>query len=607
MEEVTQIAPQHQPIRWTIDAPAPAAESKAFWKNLRHFYRTGEKPASKHEMKLSSALSHLLPEKEAAYPFALPGEKASLSIALDEHTPFYFLDHLMDANQKENRTAFKAKLSTLIEGIHRLLGLKVQQTEAEQLKQTYDFAAELFAFDKMAKMMPKGAVDEISPERLSRLKKVIEALQKGLDHFKEQNGLLIIDKTAANTFKSKELFITAGIAIRESDAFDQTQRLFREQMSSFASLIKAYRIAGLEVEGAYQEDVHNEYFDHFSWHRLLPEELSLFQPIVLIVNQDYVFDDLSSFSKLLASNQPVKVIVVNHELISRPRPQLGWEDASHQFRQELAALCIAHRNVYTMQSSLDDPNFLLSGLRGLLQATYPALCHLSIPKEKGSNSMDNDLLTRAENAGRYFPRMIYDPRTVQDWGGRLDISANNQPKQKWPIYNLKVNTSADAAATIAVAFTYADYKAMYAEKVRELMLIPSAYYTEHLVPLGDYLGLPEEQLYGKVPYVLLIDENDQLFRAAVPNVWVVSCQERLDYWTFLQEIGGMSQTAAPAAASVKIAPKTTKGEEGMEAKLKADYDAKLAQVQEGAVAQAAERIIAALLNDEELSPQSAGK
>ena len=602
MEEAPKIAPTDQPIYWNKQAPAAAAEAKAFWESLRHFYRTGEKPKSKEEPKLRSALSHLLNGGVNSYPFVLGSEEAQISLELNENTPFYLLDQLISANQKENRKSFKTQLSSLIDRINGLLGLSVETTEAEQLSQTYDFAGEMFAFEKMAQMMPSGSIGQVSKARMSRLKAVINIMQKGLDFFNGQNGLLIVNENFEKELRAKQLFKEARMITSEGDVFVQTQQLFRQEMGSFSELIKAYRIAELEVEGAYEEGVHDEYFEHFTWHRLLPEELSLFHSIVLIVNHGSVFDHLTSFSRLMASNQPIKVIVVNNELISKPTQHLGWEDASHQFRQELAALCIAHRNIYTLQSGLDDPSFLQAGLASLLKTTFPALCHLSVPKDGMLATGENSVLTYAGHAGRYFTRMIYDPGTVQKWGGRLDINSNCQPGKKWPLYTLTVRTSEKAEAKMDVAFTYADYKAMFPEKARELMTIPSAFYSEHLVPLADYLELSEAELYGKIPYVLALDENRQLQRAAVPNVWVVSCQERLDYWTFLQEIGGVNRPAEAAALAEPIA-ETTNGMEAMEAKLKEEYQEKLERIQQEAVAKAAERIIAALLNDEELSPK----
>jgi pyruvate-ferredoxin/flavodoxin oxidoreductase len=169
------------------------------------------------------------------------------------------------------------------------------------------------------------------------------------------------------------------------------------------------------------------------------------------------------------------------------------------------------------------------------------VCHLAVPKITDSKNHAIKTLTRAQNAGRFFPGIIYKPGNTNKWEGRFDLTQNLQPEKNWPKYTLKAKTSDDTEVMIDVSFTYADYKAIYPQKSQELMIVPSAYYTENLVPLNDYLELEETKLYGKIPYIWILDQNLELHRAAVPNVWVVSCEERLDFWNFLQAIGSFQK------------------------------------------------------------------
>jgi pyruvate-ferredoxin/flavodoxin oxidoreductase len=363
--------------------------------------------------------------------------------------------------------------------------------------------------------------------------------------------------------------------------------------------MKAYRIAKLEIEGEYKEEIHNEYFEHFSWYRLLPEELRLFYPIVVVVNQPYIFDHLNSLSSLMASNKPIKVVVLNHEHISTPNQQMRWEDASHQFRQEIAALAMAHRNVYTFQSSMADPSSFYQGLTNCFNSTAPGICHLSVPSKDVSSKMSHFLLAEAANASRYFPAIQYDPAKSTKWGGRFDLTDNIQPEVNWPSFTLKVQTSDNKEIEIDAAFTYADYKACFKEKVQELMLVPDEYYTEYLIPLSEYLESDEASLYGKIPFIWLTDEKMELHRAAVPNVWVVSCQERLDFWYFLQELGGFNTAKEKESMEQKELEMKRLLEE-QKAKLEQDHQQIIETAQEDAVAKAAERLVTALLNDEDL-------
>ncbi|MGK7390811.1 MAG: ferredoxin [Candidatus Cyclobacteriaceae bacterium M2_1C_046] len=572
--------------------PAPEAEMKDFWKKLRHFYRTGEKPSG-DERYLSSALLHLLENGDSPYPYILGnGEKA---IVFEENAPFYFFDHLLSKHQKANKRAFKNQLSGLITGLNKLLHINDKSAETAELKGTYDFADEMIAFDKMADLMSSETKEEFSEERLNRLTNVFSTLQEGLKSFNEQEGIIVLNKELREKFEtgfdSKVRIIDA-----RQDSFTQVQKLISDQMKAFTTLIKAVRIAKLEIEDNYQKDIHDEYFDHFTRYRLLQDELNLFHPIIMLVDQQYLFKNLASFSSLMATNQPVNVVVLNHQLISAPDQQVSWEDASHQVRQELAALAIAHRNVYTFQGTMDDPSAIYNGLENCLRSSFPGICHLSVPKDETVFAANPAIIAKAENAGRYFPGIMYDPGKVSEWGGRFDLSNNDQPAEKWPVYKLKAYTSEGTEELMDVAFTYADYKAIYPEKVKELMVIPEDYYTEHLIPLADYLSLEEEKLYGKIPYIWLIDEKHELYRAAVPNVWVVSCQERLDLWLYLQELGGINSYHVKAATLQKD-QELAKLLEEQKAKLEGEHEQQIAVVQEKATTRAVEQMITALLDE----------
>ena len=589
------------PIQWTVDEPAPKAEVELFWKKLRQFYRTGEKV--ENQKKLSSPLLSLLEDSEENYPFIV-GEKKETSIGFEPQAPLLMLNQLLTEHQGENRKKFKSKLSTLIRRLNERLSVDEGTSEADEMKQTYDFVNEIMAFDQLAEMIPQGSNDAFSEGELNRIKEVVKTLKAGLSDFSEQTATLVIDKKLMEQFDVHSIFENEQlIEAKQKDAFDQIQKLFEKRMQSFTALIKAYRMAMLEVEGDYKEDVHDEYFEHFTWYRIFDEELALFHPLVLLIGHDYLVDRLTSFSKLLSSNQPINVIVLNQKMISEPNLQTSWDDASHQFRQELAAVAISHRNTYTFQAGIDDPVFLHKGLEGSIKSTSPALCQVLLPEKKSSYDTTDFLCARAASVSRYFPKIIYDPGKGSEWGSRFDVKENVQVEKTWPHYSLVTNTLDKKESIIDVAFTYANYKAIYPAKVNELMHIPSAYYTEHLVPLNEYLELEDEKLYGKVPFAWLVDSENNLQRAAVPNVWVVSCQERLDFWNFIQELGGINSYHVKEAVKQKEVEMLLVLEEEKK-KLEADHQQAMAKMQEVGMGQAAERLINILLDEEGVQLES---
>ena len=194
-----------------------------------------------------------------------------------------------------------------------------------------------------------------------------------------------------------------------------------------------------------------------------------------------------------------------------------------------------------------------------------------------------------------FPSFKYDADSSKEWGARFDLSENIQANSKWPQLILKALNPEQKEVELNVDFTYADYKATYPEKVKELMLIPSEYYTDNLIPLGEYFELSENDLYGKIPYIWLIDENGELHRAAIPNVWVVSCQERLDFWRYLQELSGVNSYHVNEVLLQKEGELTTILEEERN-RLEEEHQRIVTKIEEEAIVKATEQVINGLIS-----------
>ena len=449
--------------------------------------------------------------------------------------------------------------------------------KAGELKSTFDFADELIAFDKMEELIPKQKGDELDDARLLRLQSILKTLKEGLTRYHDQVARVLIDKAQKNEMEAQ--LKAAKTFTFSKDAFAETQSLFDKEMAFFTNLIKAYRMAKLEVEEVYDASIHDGYFACFHWHRFLPEELALFPPILLIITHRYLYDHLTTFSRLLASNQPITVLVLNHQVISEPNEGVSWEDASHQNRQELAALTLSYRRVYFAQTGLDTPALFHQALTDALKGNGPAVCQVSVPNTFSEAEAQDVLKAHAAAAGRYFPKISYHP------DGAFDASKNLQADQTWPQLELKAKTSDETEATMEVAFTYADYKAIFPEKAGELLPIPSRFYDELLIPLGEYLQLEEEQLYRMIPYIWLVSDANELYRAAVPYVWVVSCQERRQFWSYLQNLNAAKSPSPEVTVSVSTLAIAQLSEQ------------QLAQIQEQAMTQATERLIAVLLEE----------
>ena len=65
-----------------------------------------------------------------------------------------------------------------------------------------------------------------------------------------------------------------------------------------------------------------------------------------------------------------------------------------------------------------------------------------------------------------------------------------------------------------------------------------------MIPLGEYLQNGEAQNAGKVPYILMVDENDILHRVVVSKAITKAAKRYGKSWRSLQELGGIDNSHA---------------------------------------------------------------
>jgi pyruvate-ferredoxin/flavodoxin oxidoreductase len=63
-----------------------------------------------------------------------------------------------------------------------------------------------------------------------------------------------------------------------------------------------------------------------------------------------------------------------------------------------------------------------------------------------------------------------------------------------------------------------------------------------MVPLHEFLDLPEDEREGLFPYVWSVDRKNHLTRLLVAKPMVESSEDRRDFWTMLRALAGMDRT-----------------------------------------------------------------
>ncbi|MBT8327206.1 MAG: hypothetical protein KJP21_05750, partial [Bacteroidia bacterium] len=593
-EEVVKTPIQNEqelkPFRIVPEDIPTDAEGKAFWKRLRHFYRTGDKPEGKNGIFVPALIAPYLQHGnwETEYPFYL-AQESSTSQSLEKlvqktfdgvfkdgegkvlnrflpKLSQYFKESLIesevefkkakdiaikkllelevhdeegerfqaDVNQfakalpnkghilrfhhetplllirqkleqiEWNRNKFKTRIKEKRDSLDDLLNLNAEKSGKEEPEKGFEFASDMIALTKVQDMQPKHGSENIEEKRIIRIQNIIKKLDEALEQ-KENIAHILINKSLNKEYHWKKIFASSAVSFVElSEAFQKVQHLFDKNITSFTSVLINMRKADLELEGKYEVEIHDDYFDHFKWFKLDEEELNIFPPVVFFTrSNDLLGDGMSMFSKLMSTNKPINVVALKDRTVNPTDPNVDWEDASLSFRQELVANALSLRNVHTLQCATDRPEGLLNGIRSGMKSIAPSLMHILVPSPN-DEPVISFLKINAAAAGRYFPYVLYDPNIGLKWGSRFDVLDNSQAENDWPIYPFTYLEADEKENILDLAFTYADYKAMNKEKVEELFMVPESMVNDYLVQLQDFLKLNQDDQTGKVPFIWLI-------------------------------------------------------------------------------------------------------
>lgn len=461
--------------------------------------------------------------------------------------PFYLLAILLDLQATLQQENLKKKIAPLIAHIQQILAVEREKDPAahgaDSLQTSMDFAGSFLNFDELAAVMPTGGSVAMPEERLHRLEQVLKTLeQTSSDNWLHQPTVIIAKRLTKNSaINPEEIFPNAAVEVVPGEkAFKRITNLFDEKMQAVSALFAAMRIANLELEEHYQHEIHNDFFAHFTHTDFTDAEWALCPPFILAVHSaELIHFGLNDFSALLASNRPVKCLALKFDAFGHVAPPDSSGKTDPVFRQEPAALALAHRDAYTLQATLADPERLVAGFWNGLNNPGPAFFYTLSANPRLQPASNAQVWSSAALGGREFPFFTYDNHNGPKWGSRFDIASNPEPEADWPDEPLLYSTSDGSQHSEHTAFTFADFAALDPAFAHYFSLVPAIYWTDDLIPLANYLDLPVEETYSKVPFVWVIDTENNLQKAAVALPLVQTALERLDFWHFLQENAGI--------------------------------------------------------------------
>jgi ferredoxin len=496
---------------------------------------------------------------------------------------------------------FKAKIDAILPKLIDILKVESENdpkaTNPEHLKSSMDFADSYLDFNQLSTVIPESASEHISAERYQRIKEVIKTLSDK-DNQLSQVATIILQSNLLKSGHSqiKEIFTDFEfIDADENNSCSTSIRIYKNRLKELAEVIKAIRIGELEIDNKYAADFHDDFFSAFDSSSFSEEEFTFISPIVLIADsQRIINEELTDFSVMLHSNIPVNTLAL----------KIAGSDESDS-PIDPASLAVSHRNTYVAQMTSLNPQLLFEKFDEGISSYSPSFFHIEVPSEESDKEAFVQLSTSVES--RDFPGFIYNGKVGTAWGSRFDISDNPQFEKDWPLYEYSSKNADGKEEKLELPLTFSDYAAIKSAYQKDFMIVEPEFWTDDLALLTDYLNLSEGERYGKVPFIWITGMDMVLGKAAVSWNLVMNTGQKIDFWNYLQDCGGVhSYHAERATKNQEDRIRKETAEEIDE--LKKLHAAELDKVKMESTEDAMEHLTAALLDidtEQILTPQVA--
>lgn len=422
------------------------------------------------------------------------------------------------ATRGKLRARFFDRVKQCLAGIEGLLaGDDARQSElpsAEQISASLGTEAQTFfkpsalaeAFHR-----PGRTVHRMDRERRERCESTRAALSAALREHDRQPLFWLLHSGAAPSL----INAFGGQCRQSTDSCATALDLCNQQLEWLVPVLRAMRVARLEVESAFDPAVHAKPLERFEWQTADPEELAALPAVVVMEPADRLAQmSLTSFSRLLRSGRPVQILVAS--------PGFYVEDLSGLV-PDFGYLSMAHREAVVIQSSLARLSHLLHGLVEATHTLRPAVAVVSVPQTFASEPAAW-LETSLYVLSRTFPIYRYDPDRPRS--ERFELFEPGP--QFHPL------TAAHAAA-------------LSQEFQCHFRVIPASAWDDEQMEIGEYLAKYQRTAPLAIPYLWIIDEQGQRRRAVFTRELVNLCRDRNRAWEIFTELAGARESEAQSA------------------------------------------------------------
>ena len=412
----------------------------------------------------------------------------------------------------------------------------------------------------------KAGLGKKESARAQRIGEIIATLEKRLYLYEGgptgngPSGAVIANSTGCSSVYASTFPFNAYNDPWVNSLFQDAQPLAKGMFEGISAQavgdIRALRMARLELDDAYVPEEHDKAFRFLSWNQFTKEELALLPTVITVGGDGATYDiGFGALSRILASNTPIKVLVLNTGAYSNTGGQastssfIGQDSdlarfgAAHsgkyEARKELGLIASFHANVFVCSTNTAlQGHFLKNTMEFLTYTDSPAVLDVYTPCQGEHGVADNVSARQGRLAveSRMNPVFVHDPRrgkNLHDW---FSLEGNPDPQSDWTTTTIEYLDDNGQLQLMTVALTPANFaltEIRFKKQFRKL-----AADATNLVPVEDFVNLSEAQRAGKTPFIYSTDSKKKLVRYAVAAPIIALVEERRQHWHLLQYLDG---------------------------------------------------------------------
>ena len=455
----------------------------------------------------------------------------------DKTMPARLLNHAWAVVQDRKTRKLDADLTRLTIKLTDILEGDVARSAAGRSAASLKAAigsghADVFDFDALSQVLGKtSARDNLPVGRRRRIESLLSVLkaQRFFAIPGKGNGQTAPDRSYSFVFDS----CTAALAA------------YRERLPKAMELAKSIAIAELEVNGEYREATHDAFFKDFDDGDLGQEELSHFPDYLISMAADKLHaPESDTLIEMLSAGLPVKLLVQTDDLLEESPTGGDGHFAVGMRSKQLANMAIGLNDVYVLQSASSNLfQFRERILKGMAYAG-PALFSVYSGASANIGTLPPYLHAAAAMESRAFPAYCYDPSAGPNWASRFYLEANSQVEADWPVQNFTYEDHNHQRVCLEAGFTFVDFVACDRRYAKHFARVPRAKWNASMMPAGEYLALEAKSAPDKIPFVTLVDRDNNLCRAIVDDRLMRAALRCRESWHSLQELGGIHNSHA---------------------------------------------------------------